>query len=1116
MIAIVLNRYQNRFFELLPIFFVVLLFSGNSLPAQHLIENPFQWLEAIQSRSLKIQADSLEQTISRNIAPPFFYDLLLQRYLMLDSLDHAEQFFQRRIRQQPDDNFAAQTLANLYQHGHDPQITAQAFRRALDAGQPSWGLVDDIFAFNQRFPEHAISQHIFAPYFSSKTDLLFVRSLAAYHEGNYKTVISNLANVYKNNTLPLELFKRYGHSFEMARQRNRADSLWQELLHSLTNQKNEYQIAAVLEKRATNYLSQNRMEEAVVLYDSALVIAKKLGDFGLQQRILGNKGHALRFMNDLKSAAAFYTQALDIAEKLKEPLYCYFWYQRLGEIRLDESRFDETLRMLDKAQHAAQDAHYFRGMVSILLEFGDTYSYLQLHELAKKAYEASRENANAFGIDSYLPRINGGLGTLAEARGDYESAISAYQSVLDATTSERHRAYWHYLIANIYKRQHQEDLAEEHYRSALKLAESSKYNSYIGWSACGLGETALKKNALDSAYHYFEYANRIADSSHYSLRISALCGIGDALRAQNDLSAAIREYRRAVQIAEKVNRRIKVEELRIGHFDIVSEAYTRLVDSYYLQYLQTGAETDLDSLYFYKEFSLGRSLKYWDVRKTFANRDAAPPDSLHRIYREMCAQLQQKQRRLREKAMQPEHRDGWDDLLAETEIARYSLLGQQLNLMDLVDNSPQLAQNSVSIRNITKLQDRLRELNGAMLLYHISDKTAFAMLLSGSTHQVVPLNATKNDIESAISDLLNPFHGVETGSIQSTPFRAAVAFRLYQMLIEPIEAQIKLPEKLVIVPDLVIANLPFGLLLNQKPPQHTYTPVDFPEYAANFLQHRYSFTYIPSPGFLNRQVFTPPAKPAVLAFADPFNYKILSAQNESRLRQNENWYFPPLPYSQQEVERIKNIYPKTEIFTLDAATKQQFITSAPDYSVLHVASHGFVNPTFEAFSGLVFAFSESDTVDDGLLLGYEISELKLKSDLVTLSACETGEGKRVAGEGVLGMPRLFLNAGANSVLMTLWKVDDYFSAQLMPDFYANFLNKKRTKTDALTLAQRDILNQPTMENGVYYQHPLYWAAFALYGDPGAAAGSGFPVWVAIVAGLVLIVAGWHLFRRKIQ
>ncbi|MCB0270639.1 MAG: tetratricopeptide repeat protein, partial [Calditrichaeota bacterium] len=365
MIAIVLNRYQNRFFELLPIFFVVLLFSGNSLPAQHLIENPFQWLEAIQSRSLKIQADSLEQTISRNIAPPFFYDLLLQRYLMLDSLDHAEQFFQRRIRQQPDDNFAAQTLANLYQHGHDPQITAQAFRRALDAGQPSWGLIDDIFAFNQRFPEHAISQHIFAPYFSSKTDLLFVRSLAAYHEGNYKTVISNLANVYKNNTLPLELFKRYGHSFEMARQRNRADSLWQELLHSLTNQKNEYQIAAVLEKRATNYLSQNRMEEAVVLYDSALVIAKKLGDFGLQQRILGNKGHALRFMNDLKSAAAFYTQALDIAEKLKEPLYCYFWYQRLGEIRLDESRFDETLRMLDKAQHAAQDAHYFRGMVSI-------------------------------------------------------------------------------------------------------------------------------------------------------------------------------------------------------------------------------------------------------------------------------------------------------------------------------------------------------------------------------------------------------------------------------------------------------------------------------------------------------------------------------------------------------------------------------------------------------------------------------------------------------------------------------------------------------------------------------------------------------------------------------
>ncbi|MEZ4762223.1 MAG: tetratricopeptide repeat protein [Calditrichia bacterium] len=323
---------------------------------------------------------------------------------MLDNLDRAEQFFQRRIRQQPDDNFAAQTLANLYLHGHDPQITAQAFRWALDAGQPSWGLIDDIFVFNRRYPEHAISQEILAPYFSSKTDLLFVRSLAAYHDGNYKAVISNLANVYKNNNLPLEIFKRYGHSFEMARQRNRADSLWQELLHSLTNQNNEYQIAAVLEKRATNYLSQNRMEEAVVLYDSALVIAKKLGDFGLQQRILGNKGHALRFMNDLKSAAAFYTQALDIAEKLKEPLYCYFWYQRLGEIRLDESRFDETLRMLDKAQHAAQDAHYFRGMVSILLELGIRNYAVAIARTGEKAYEASVKMPTPLDY-SYLPEL---------------------------------------------------------------------------------------------------------------------------------------------------------------------------------------------------------------------------------------------------------------------------------------------------------------------------------------------------------------------------------------------------------------------------------------------------------------------------------------------------------------------------------------------------------------------------------------------------------------------------------------------------------------------------------------------------------------------------------------
>jgi CHAT domain-containing protein len=126
----------------------------------------------------------------------------------------------------------------------------------------------------------------------------------------------------------------------------------------------------------------------------------------------------------------------------------------------------------------------------------------------------------------------------------------------------------------------------------------------------------------------------------------------------------------------------------------------------------------------------------------------------------------------------------------------------------------------------------------------------------------------------------------------------------------------------------------------------------------------------------------------------------------------------------------------------------------------------------------------NDSTDDGMLMGYEIADLNLHCELMTLSACETGRGEVVQGEGVLGLPRLFLGAGAKSVLMTLWKVDDKFTSELMPAFYDNLLKRKLSKADALSAAKRTMLDRPDLEGQGYYQHPFYWASFALFGDAG--------------------------------
>jgi CHAT domain-containing protein len=124
---------------------------------------------------------------------------------------------------------------------------------------------------------------------------------------------------------------------------------------------------------------------------------------------------------------------------------------------------------------------------------------------------------------------------------------------------------------------------------------------------------------------------------------------------------------------------------------------------------------------------------------------------------------------------------------------------------------------------------------------------------------------------------------------------------------------------------------------------------------------------------------------------------------------------------------------------------------------------------------------------------------------VSLSACETGRGKIVAGEGILGLPRLFLGAGAKRVLMTHWKVDDKFTSELMPRFYDYFLNRKLSKAEALKEAKLSLIRQNKQE-GLNYQHPFYWAAFTLYGTPSEKLDNGISM-----ANIVIIVVITILF-----
>jgi CHAT domain-containing protein len=147
------------------------------------------------------------------------------------------------------------------------------------------------------------------------------------------------------------------------------------------------------------------------------------------------------------------------------------------------------------------------------------------------------------------------------------------------------------------------------------------------------------------------------------------------------------------------------------------------------------------------------------------------------------------------------------------------------------------------------------------------------------------------------------------------------------------------------------------------------------------------------------------------------------------------------------------------------------------YRIVHFATHGLLDDQRPELSGLVLSLvDESGRSQDGFLRLNEIYNLRLSADLVVLSACQTGLGKEVRGEGLIGLTRGFMYAGARSVAASLWKVDDVATRELMKRLYTGLFKSGLKPAAALRAAQLEMLKT------TQWRAPYYWAAFVLQGE----------------------------------
>ena len=284
-------------------------------------------------------------------------------------------------------------------------------------------------------------------------------------------------------------------------------------------------------------------------------------------------------------------------------------------------------------------------------------------------------------------------------------------------------------------------------------------------------------------------------------------------------------------------------------------------------------------------------------------------------------------------------------------------------------------------------------------------------------------------------------------------------------------------ERLIIVPDGQLGYLPFDVLITQEMPllkQGTDQGVDFSTLPYLLRDYKVSYNYSGTLLMAQQAKKENIINGNILALAPSYAPTEMPNWREKREVELRKTLIE-LPGAVNEVSKLEELY-AGQFYIGQQANETIFKTSAPKHGILHLAMHGLVDQKDPEYSGLALTEDQSKE-EDNFLYAYEIKQLGLQAGLVVLSACETGIGKYQRGEGVVSIGRGFMYAGAPSLLMTLWSLNDQSGAAIIEQFYHN-LSQGMEKDEAIRQAKLFYLDNYPNE----YTHPFMWAAFVQVGD----------------------------------
>lgn len=792
---------------------------------------------------------------------------------------------------------------------------------------------------------------------------------------------------------------------------------------------------------ATNR-SQHEYEKALAYGEKALAMIPQIKSLEYAELANGMVGNIYRDMNQSAMARKYYLAAININKNNEDKSNMAFYYTGLGELAMNDTLYREALLYLDKAEAIYRRSHADRFMLA--------------YELQIKC------------------DLLAGMNDLNNYRKTFKAMLTELKNL--KMTESRAAAYGYLSIAMFY-------------------GKIKQYDSSLYFFQKGLQISAPGFNSLNSADNP---SQQMFGVNYAAYRLPLEKGI--VLKA---LFFETRDKKYFDQALQSLFLAEKLLSLERNTFDMEDSKW-KFLESNYVVY-----EAIISLLYrgtqLYNDASLvQQAFQYFEQSKVRSLADALMAVELTRhISREDT--LLRRHAALKRKLF--EAQDNLSQAIGQvaTEKSVSELRGEIVKY----DREIQNCKDAIGLKypgyfnvrygyqtpSLASVQQFVGEHHRVLLEYFFGNESVYALCILEDKVLFKRLGSA-DSLRTSASRLLRIFNE-EHSSLDKESYDRFTesAHTLYNKLVLPFRDQLTNKSALQIIPDGIISQIPFEVLLTQPV---SSTHVNYR--ALPYLIKDFTIGYSYSSSMLGQALNPTLHNPSVLAFG---------------FTGGQRWRAPDpqledIEGTEKELDVLGSIFDTGKFLVGEDATEVNFKAMAPDFDIIHLAMHG-QGDVKKDFAASLYFRKKYDSLEDGVLHAYELYGLNLKARLAVLTSCEAGLGKDFKGEGMLSMASAFTHSGCENILMSLWKVNDQTSIGLMDDFY-RFLIQGETIDNALRNAKLKYLETADEITA----DPMSWAPMVAYGDLEKI----FPkqnsrtTWSIVGIGTLLLVALLVYFRRR--